>query len=396
MDDRPLTAGKPRARRRRMWLIAIIISPAAIVACILGAAAFWQDPQSADDRLAEIEAARAIPDSENAAIVYDELLRDPNARSPLDHLRESVEKEDFDRARHEPWRRQDYPELAAWVEEHQYIIDKLLEASRLEKCRFPICIDIIIPASEMDRAIAVRGWGFLLTLAANNDLAEGRNEGAMEKWRCLFQIGSHLGQHPGITDHLLGRAVTSMAIGPMARFIVAGNAPESRLQEIETLWLPTESDLSEQLDAVRSVEDLRAQKLKESFGPGGRLVYAVMTFRATRTLSSSLDNIADEWRCAIQGIHILIALQRHHMATDRWPHRLDEVKSLLSQESLTDPLNGGSFVYKPTADAFSLYSKGRNNIDENGQHDPNGPDDWPIWPLPGQTQDSKQIKKDAE
>ena len=54
---------------------------------------------------------------------------------------------------------------------------------------------------------------------------------------------------------------------------------------------------------------------------------------------------------------------------------------LTAPETLIDPTNGGSFVYKLTEDSFILYSKGKNNIDEGGKADRNtGPDDCLIWP----------------
>jgi hypothetical protein len=47
---------------------------------------------------------------------------------------------------------------------------------------------------------------------------------------------------------------------------------------------------------------------------------------------------------------------------------------------ISNPINGGSFVYKLTEEDFTLYSKGQNNIDEDGERNQSGADDWPIWP----------------
>jgi hypothetical protein len=72
-------------------------------------------------------------------------------------------------------------------------------------------------------------------------------------------------------------------------------------------------------------------------------------------------------------------LRHYRNKNGHWPQTLDEIKSSLSEEVLTDPQNNGLFVYKLTDDGFTLYSKGKNNIDEAGSKI-DGADDWPIWP----------------
>ena len=100
----------------------------------------------------------------------------------------------------------------------------------------------------------------------------------------------------------------------------------------------------------------------------------------------------------------MIALRRYKNKTGQWPEKLDEVKSLASAEILVDPINGGSFVYKLTEENFTLYSKGKNNIDEDGirrvTYDPNDfkwpktEDDWLIWPP--KTRKTKNEKADTQ
>jgi len=68
----------------------------------------------------------------------------------------------------------------------------------------------------------------------------------------------------------------------------------------------------------------------------------------------------------------------------------DLIKSLAPEEIFVDPINNNSFVYKLTEENFTLYSKGENNIDEDGEYndtyDPNSgkhmveEDDRLIWP----------------
>ena len=62
-------------RGKRLWLAAVI----GILIVIALLVYRHLDYRSIDERLAAIEASLAIPDSENAAIFYGQLLKDPNA-----------------------------------------------------------------------------------------------------------------------------------------------------------------------------------------------------------------------------------------------------------------------------------------------------------------------------
>jgi hypothetical protein len=88
-----------------------------------------------------------------------------------------------------------------------------------------------------------------------------------------------------------------------------------------------------------------------------------------------------------RGNRILIALRRYKNKHGSWPKSLDGLKPLVPAEILIDPINNKSFVYKLTADSFTLYSKGVNRIDEAGKWDKfeenNVADDWLIWPKKG-------------
>ena len=89
----------------------------------------------------------------------------------------------------------------------------------------------------------------------------------------------------------------------------------------------------------------------------------------------------------------MIALRRYKNKNGHWPESLDDMKSLAPKEIFVDPINGDSFVYKLTEENFTLYSKGKNNIDENGEYQ-DGADDRLIWPR--KSRKSKEKNTDAE
>jgi len=74
------------------------------------------DYQSINERLAIIEASRAIPDSENAAILYDKLLQNPDA---LIKDQPELNGQDVMATRSQYWTKEDYPKIAIWIKEHQ-------------------------------------------------------------------------------------------------------------------------------------------------------------------------------------------------------------------------------------------------------------------------------------
>lgn len=116
-----------------------------------------------------------------------------------------------------------------------------------------------------------------------------------------------------------------------------------------------------------------------------RLNFSYLVEYTVRIMEPAFYSIHDTYLRAIsqqRGALLTIALRRYKNKTGHWPESLDEVKPLAAEEIFVDPMNGGSFVYKLTDGDFVLYSKGKNNIDENGKYRDEA-DDCPIWPPAG-------------
>ena len=387
---------KTKHSQRHVWIIFIVIFSLLLSACL------WKilHHQSADDnlatisadeKLASIEAARAIPDSENAALIYNKLLKDPNASSILSYGPELLDDHSiFNQVLYKPWFNSEFPEIAAWIKQHQYATDMLLEAGRLEKCRFPIIIDIDI-GPQIERAAPMRQWVFFLSFAANNDLAENRIDSAIAKWQTIIKMGNHLSQQPIILDQILAHYFGTLALKHIARFVIDGNLTEQTLQKIETLPLPIQDRWPDLDRQIKRVKKLQEEKLTEQFGP-----FDKQELQPLINIIESIQepDISIEYKKHIataRSIRILVALRRYKNKTGHWPQSLDDIKSQLSAEVLTDPINNSTFVYQITDDGFKLYSKGKNNIDEDGQENfTPGPnygeriyqqDDVAFWPL---------------
>ncbi len=299
--------------------------------------------------------------------------------------------------RFEPWLSKDYPELAEWLKEQQDTISTLLQASKKEKCRFPIIIDVQPMSPRAEQLLAMRRWAYLLVRAANNDIAEGRIDAGIQKYHCLIKMGNHQRQQPVWVDFLVGIAVDAIALHGMRSLIVEGNLTEEHLRTIEAALPQTNDNWAEISSKIIEFETLYQRK---NMGPLDRLKFAWQGMRLEDTFGR-IHEIYLRLLTDCRGNRILIALRCYKNKNDHWPEILDHIKSITPAEILIDPYNNGSFVYKLTDDNFTLYSKGKNNIDEDGKYkrrygETSEGDDWLIWPTYYQKLKTKKETTNAE
>jgi len=441
----------------------------------------WR-PYTFEKELAALRAKHAVPDEENAALIYDELFEtmdgDPNEPEFFTKSRPS--------SRNEPWLSKDHPETAEWLKGYQSTIEKLLQAAKKDKCRFPIGGDHTSCGLSAERSIKMRRCTFLLLSAANNDIGDGRIDAGLEKYLCIIRMAEHLYQQPALIDFLLGVAIEALAIGQFKRFVVTGDATEEHLSIIEKALRENQHEWSSDVPRILECEKLMAKNLWSFFyevNPDGKTRFArsqrapFITDRQCQledvrsqsfwrkklrklgaiwawfilpttpqkaaaiidTAFKPLYEMAEpnfEWKkkptelslssikfnfgfvaklmaslskesyyafhdlylragAELRGSQIIIALRRYKNENGRWPEGLDDVKGLAASEVFVDPINGDSFVYKLTEENFTLYSKGKNNIDEKGERDKeSGADDWLIWPT--KSRKIREKKEDAE
>jgi len=372
-----------KRKKKRVWF-AIIVVLTAIIACFL-----WslRNSRSIDERLAAIEAARAIPDSENAAVIYYQLARSGGRTDARPGYSDARDTFLFTR----PWRGEDYPKVAAWLQDQQDVIGDLLKASKFEKYRYKEFVEpgTVIMTSGAAQLYPYRfaaqyrisdRWRDLLICAVGNDIAEDRKPAAIEKFLALTQMADHQRQDTDLLTYADGLATEITALLAIAGLIVEGDVAQGDLQSLEAALPPTKENWARDSQAIAKVYSLRTKQ----FSKRDQLQLLWLNLSG----KSMLDRVHDAYLTGLaarRGMHILIALRRHNNRTGHWPENLDEIRSSLTREILTDPQNKGPFVYRPTKDGFTLYSKGKNKIDEAGRFSfgpGGGADDWPIWPPP--------------
>ncbi|OHB75762.1 MAG: hypothetical protein A2Z25_04140 [Planctomycetes bacterium RBG_16_55_9] len=450
----------PRRLRRCFWLGVGLAVVALIVWVFLPEDNEGWRPYTFDKELATLEAKYAIPDEENAAMIYDVLLTEwnPNTKYPgaLDPIAGRFTRSEF-------WLSRDYPEFGQWLKNNQNTIASLLQASNKEKCHFPIIVDTWHLGPHMKRLAAMRHWVFLLVSAANNDVAEGRKDTGIEKYFCLLQMAKHFDQQPTLVDLLMGYAIEHLTLKPINRLTIEGDLTAEQLRlisnsmkDVEDHWI---SDFMRLLECERledktslcmlNYETNSAGQIRLSRDPltsfwsgypqeaplltyAQRKVYKAKVIlgwllrpstpqkaaelvdarfekylamaepdfdwtRQPKQLNSlftkiNFNRLRFNYKHFVQfmvdlseenyyqfhetyvktaalrrGSRLLIALKRYHNEYGTWPPTLDATESSVPAEALIDPQNNSSFVYRLTNISFTLYSKGRNNVDEQGK-----------------------------
>jgi hypothetical protein len=479
----------PKPGRKWFWAGVGVVVIALIIWVFLPEADGDWRPYTFDEELVALEAKRAIPDEENAAIIYNQLLEIPfpDGNEPEFFVRSRPS------ARSVPWLSKDHPEMAEWLEKQEAIVATLIEASKKEKCIFPIVSDSYMLSEAMERLALMRQWAYLLVVAGNNDIAEGRIDEGLGKYIAVLRMGRHLCQQPAIIEVLVAIAVDALALEQANRLAVVGAVKEEHLRLIDKVLAGIKHDWRADFPRFLENDKLMGKNTICSFAyeksPNGKTrlsrdPLAIMRaefpdemptltywqkklFRAGIILGwfgmpstpqkageiidvayeqyyamaqpdfdwarepQSLVSILEEmgWRSMRfnfryfaelmaemsgegfyrvhdlylrmvadkRGSQILVALRRYKNANGRWPESLDEVQTFVPAETLVDPINGGLFVYRLTDDGFTLYSRGRNNIDDGGERDDKaGTDDWIIWSKRRRSCEPKEENADGE
>ena len=472
----------PKPARKWFWLSVAAIVLVLIIWVFLPEDNEGWRPYKFDEELAALQAKYAIPDSQNAAKIYNELLEsyDANVFEP------NFMDDDLDSlTRREPWLSKDHPELAKWLQDHQDTITTLIEASQIEDCRFPIVANTIDMSKQIDRLSSMRHWSFLIIRAGNNDIGDGRNNAALEKYMAVLRMAEHRYQQSAMIDIINGIAIESLAIRQFKRILVTNDPTEEHISIIEKALGEIQRQWNSDIPKILECEKLMNKNMWAVFyevNPEGKVRFSRDPLAAMRSefpeelppltywqrkltkagtvlgwffmpsMPQKVGEIIDgsygdlfamiepdfDWQrepperlsfltpwdftrirfnvgfwaklivslskesyymihdlyvrniAEQRGTGVIIALRRYKNKTGQWPETLDDIKNLVPAEIFVDPINGGSFVYKLTEENFTLYSKGKNKIDENGQYnsiwDPNSfvhrieEDDRLIWP----------------
>jgi hypothetical protein len=249
----------PKPYRKWFWLSVAAVVVVLIIWVFLPDDNEGWRPYTFDEELAALEVKYAIPEDENAATIYDELLKgydgerfvfpdlssvgagDANIIEYMELFKKAKPKNTFypdfwdeeleDLTISKPWSSKEYPELVKWLKEkHESTIEKLIQASLKRLCQFPINVDMV-NAQHIDRYMAMVDWVHLLIRAANNDRGDGRIDQAVEKYTSVLKMNNLILQDS--SDATMGIGISLRIMKPLKRFVISGEITNEHLNILE-------------------------------------------------------------------------------------------------------------------------------------------------------------------
>ncbi len=204
-----------------------------------------------------------------------------NSPEERDQLNEVQDNQGI--AAERPWTRDEFPEIAAWVDAQEEPLKQILEGIQREHYYCPInteaekgttgqmLIATLLPHIQTNRSITR-----VLACRAMLRASEGKTEEAWHDLMASYRFGRHASHDPFLISRLVGIAMESITNQAMVRFLEATNPDETLCQkyaaDLETL--PERSpmyqsiDLGERLMFLDIVAMLAYQQGNEDFAVG--------------------------------------------------------------------------------------------------------------------------------
>jgi hypothetical protein len=253
----------------------------------------WR-PYTFDEEIATFREKYAIPDEENATFAYYEIFENLNIDSNEPEFftgsdlssQTSVDK---------PWLSKDHPEMVKWLDDYQDIIQKLIQNSQIQKCRFILMLyDANSDQKFMGTLPKIRYSIFLLLSAANNDIAERRIDSALEKYFCAFRIADHLYQQPIFMLVLVNYAIKEKTLIPLNHFIVEGKPNQDQLKQIANLLNDLENNWSSDWHNMLDSDKLHAKNyfagIAYEVNKSGKMRFSRRPFFENEQSQDSINN----------------------------------------------------------------------------------------------------------
>ncbi len=201
-----------------------------------------------------------VPDSENAALLYEHLRQRWEADDPHEP---PVPTDWYEKTKQGPWRSEDHPEIARWLDHHEATLKRLLEATGREHCFFEEdARNVRTPLTpKVQPLAATRQWAFLLEAAANRDLAERHPKAALEKQLAALRLATHLRKQPIQLHAIVGQGIASMALGQINKTIVAGDIDPQYLAAVDEALAAIRADWSRMFEGILESDKLHTKNM---------------------------------------------------------------------------------------------------------------------------------------
>lgn len=250
-------AGKKRLEGFLGWLSA---GMPILLALAVSVAAIWpveNDPQwrpyRFDAEFDALEAERAVPPQENAAIRCGPLFARLNAKDQTNLFF------DNDVLYEDAWTRAENPEASRWLDDYAWAVDELALASANGSFRWPLqryaYDEFTVPYKPLRRAFQ------LLVLSANRDLGEGRFGQAITRYFCALEIAHDLRQQVQPLEFRISHGYETWALRLIRRALVQHALSSRAIARIAERLPRTDDDWPAAATALFRAEKLRYMNL---------------------------------------------------------------------------------------------------------------------------------------
>lgn len=315
------------------------------------------------------------------------------------------------------------PELTAWIDANAETVDLLREASSAANCLFPLERDergmVAFPRLRSELSVQARFMvGRARVAIERHDLAV-----LTDSLQILAGMAHHAGANPGVVGGLPGIAVRGTAAGlyldpfewpelsasERANYIAATSdllsppqalEPAFDFERADLCWLVRTMDFGDgswlvphrrffaEIDIAqlpyRRISRLPLERqtdpsdavwqqvrVQERRSRSGWRAIANFPMCSASKLVGSLDGFYQlRWMLAatLRGLRTVSAVFTYRDVNGSWPGSLALITEVPAD--FVDPFSGQPFIYRRTAEGFTLYSVGADRDDDGGHHDP--------------------------
>jgi len=273
----------PRRRRRYFWAaVALTVLALTIWVFLPDDSKSWRSYVFEKETEAFLAKYR-VPAGENAALVYESLSRQWEAGDPNEP---NMPDDWYEKARKGPWRSDEYPEIAAWLDYHKATVARLMEATKFGKCFFEDDLRRWLrPPSDSPPLAPMRQLSFLLEAAANRDWAERGLKAGVEKQLACLRFAEHLCRQPDVLYMLTGLGMEFSALKQLNRAIVDGAMDSAHLELVADSVASLRNDWRHAFEGILECDKLYTKSL-----------FAASTFQINR--AGQVRRSRDPWAAA--------------------------------------------------------------------------------------------------
>ena len=292
----------------------------------------WR-PYIFDEMIDKIDAQNKLPDNENAASIYKEILTQYQNDKTLGTA--YWDEQTRDSILHTFFKDTDYPKVTIWLKNHSELIQKLLTLKNYNKCWFSLKTRLKkdMFQNELDHTFKLKKYqlAFLLTASANNDINQGKLDSAIQKYQTIITIASHLQQQYSLNSYRKSIPIENMAYNQLIKLVTEVHGLEQDiLNRIDSVIARNKHNLKLQSQQILKFHKLETKcflsQMIYEINTKGKIRYSRFKYKTNRSLKRNL------W------------LKEHLTAKQKKLNKLNAMKMWLFWPS--DPNNLSVFIDK--------------------------------------------------